>query len=516
MTQQSNTPLSLLRVLIITSSLSSPFIISSCTAFTTQHRINSHFIHTPSSHHISNFNTLQKNDNAIRILQQPPPATTTTTTTSLYATQNKTPSSNTNQQESKLYTVITPQDTQLMPDNESLLQFSNTNPSSSSSTSSSSTSSSTTTTSSVQMLPATTPEGLAWRGVVVILCALWASNFAAAKLILQEPGVDTSLYALARFSIAALALLPGSIRSIVKNQSLDWDTAKGAAICGSWVAFGYLGQSIGLLTTSASKSCVICSMHCVFVAILAEALRVQRVNHLISTGVLDAEEEDKKNTSFNLLRLVPAAVAVLGVSIVELNGAEAPTIGDAISFAQPIGFGLGYFQLEQLMRKRPQAALPVSCIKLMVVAFASLGLFELSPLLHLSSDAAVVAASATATATAATTTTLPTLSIPDFTPILSSQTATAGILYTGLITTAAALWVESIAFQRVPAVDASIILTTEPLFAAGASAVTLGETFVMSDYVGASLIIGACVLAVLLEEEGEENEGEDAVLEGKS
>lgn len=38
-------------------------------------------------------------------------------------------------------------------------------------------------------------SGLAWRGVVGVLCALWASNFAAAKLIIAEPGVDSSLYA---------------------------------------------------------------------------------------------------------------------------------------------------------------------------------------------------------------------------------------------------------------------------------------------------------------------------------
>jgi hypothetical protein len=38
-------------------------------------------------------------------------------------------------------------------------------------------------------------DGLAWRGVVGVLCALWASNFAAAKLIIAEPGVDSSLYA---------------------------------------------------------------------------------------------------------------------------------------------------------------------------------------------------------------------------------------------------------------------------------------------------------------------------------
>lgn len=32
-------------------------------------------------------------------------------------------------------------------------------------------------------------SGLVWRGVVAILCALWASNFAAAKLIMAEPGM---------------------------------------------------------------------------------------------------------------------------------------------------------------------------------------------------------------------------------------------------------------------------------------------------------------------------------------
>mmetsp|Transcript_25642 Transcript_25642/g.36164 ORF Transcript_25642/g.36164 Transcript_25642/m.36164 type:complete len:460 (+) Transcript_25642:233-1612(+) len=312
-------------------------------------------------------------------------------------------------------------------------------------------------------------DGLLWRGVVVVLCALWASNFAAAKLVMAEPGVDSSLYALSRFSVAALALLPGAVNA-VRRGMISMETAKGAAICGSWVAFGYLGQTLGLLSTTASRSCVICTLHCVFVAIVAEWTRVQTSNIAVP---------------FNLMRLVPAAVAVTGVAIVELQGAGgAPTIGDALSFAQPIGFGLGYLQLEELMRKQPEAALPVSAIKLIVVALASFVMFELSPLLN-SAD-----------------TWAPT--IPNFTPILTSPTALAGILYTGLITTAFALWIESIAFKRVPATDASIILTTEPLFAAAAGALTLGETFGMSDYVGATLIVGACILAVLLDEEDAE------------
>jgi len=173
---------------------------------------------------------------------------------------------------------------------------------------------------------------------------------------------------------------------------------------------------------------------------------------------------------------------VLGVAIVELKGAGgSPTIGDALSFAQPIGFGTGYLLLEKIMAKRPEAALPVSAIKLATVAVASLILFEVSPLINGGSINDLA------------------FRIPDFSPILSSSVATGGILYTGLITTALALWVESVTFAKVPAKDASLILTTEPLFAAGCGAVALGETFGTSDYIGASLIVGACVLSIFLD-----------------
>eukprot|EP00980_Cylindrotheca_fusiformis_P028830 scaffold22653_cov119-Cylindrotheca_fusiformis.AAC.11 len=313
-------------------------------------------------------------------------------------------------------------------------------------------------------------EPVAWRGVIVILCALWASNFAATKLVTNEPGIDSSLYAIARFGVAAAALAPGAFGSL-KKTDMDGETLKAAIICGAWVAFGYLGQTVGLMTTTASRSCVICSLNCVFVAVLAELWRVQR---------------SKVETQFDLKRLVPAALAVVGVAIVELKGqGGAPTIGDALSFAQPIGFGMGYLTLEELMVEKPDAALPISAIKLAVVALASLVLFEATPVLNGASDFAIT--------------------LPDFSPIFASPLAIGGILYTGLITTAASLWVESIAFTKVPATDATIILTTEPLIAAFVGALTLGETFGASDYVGASLIIGACVVAILSNNHGEEN-----------
>lgn len=328
-------------------------------------------------------------------------------------------------------------------------------------------------------------EPLAWRGVIVVLCALWASNFAVAKLVMAEPGVDSALYALSRFGMAATSLAPFAIRSVVKSQDsletdlepiMDLDTLKSAIICGSWVAFGYLGQTLGLLTTTASKSCVICSMHCVFVAVVAEIWRVQKASE---EAVIGNNDDD---TRFDVMQLLPAAVAVIGVAIVELKGAGgSPTIGDALSFSQPIGFGMGYLILENIMARKPEAALPVSAIKLTVVTLASFLMFEASPLLHGGTLSDI------------------SFRIPDFSPILQSPVAIGGILYTGLITTALALVVESIAFVKVPATDASLILTTEPLFAAGCGAVALGETFGTSDYIGASLIVVACALSIFLD-----------------
>ena len=80
-------------------------------------------------------------------------------------------------------------------------------------------------------------ESLVWRGAVVGLCAVWASNFPATKLILAEPGIDgdSMLFAVARFSTATLALLPFAIQQL---RAADPAILRGSAVCGAWVAFG--------------------------------------------------------------------------------------------------------------------------------------------------------------------------------------------------------------------------------------------------------------------------------------
>jgi hypothetical protein len=94
---------------------------------------------------------------------------------------------------------------------------------------------------------------------------------------------------------------------------------------------------------------------------------------------------------------------------------------------------------------------------------------------------------------------------PDLNAIFASEPVRMEVEYTGLVTTALALWVESIAFAKVPATDASINLTMETLIAAGFGAMaSRGDTFGMSNYVGASMIVGACVAATVLDAPGSE------------
>lgn len=84
---------------------------------------------------------------------------------------------------------------------------------------------------------------------------LWASNFAVVKTILQEPGIDPAMYAAVRFSLAAIALLPQTVASF-RNRDL---ATKGLLI-GFCIFLAYVGQAIGLLSSTANKVILLCNI----------------------------------------------------------------------------------------------------------------------------------------------------------------------------------------------------------------------------------------------------------------
>merc|ERR1711965_201852 len=75
-----------------------------------------------------------------------------------------------------------------------------------------------------------------------------------------------------------------------------------------------------------------------------------------------------------------------------------------------------------------------------------------------------------------------------------SNNAMLSLGYISIITTALAIGIQSYAFKQVSATDSSIILATEPVWAAGAATMLLGERLGVVELAGGCLIIFACII----------------------
>lgn len=263
-----------------------------------------------------------------------------------------------------------------------------------------------------------------WKGAMMLICIIWSTNFAVIKQLFDAlpPGVlDPSLYTAIRFTIAAVVMSPGAVGSLNKPGLV-----MNGILAGLCVFTGYFGQSIGLMHSTANKAAFFCSMNVVWVALVS--------------GVMT--KSFKKKTWLAVL------LAVSGVGFLELRGTVVPSINDLWLLLQPLGFGTGYLVLERNMRDYPGSARAITSLKLITLSILT-----------------IIWALANGH------------SPQDVLPIFQNKVATLSILYTSLVTTAFAIYLQSIVFKKVTSTDASIILTTEPiwatLFSAGQSVVLL-------------------------------------------
>eukprot|EP00747_Dinoflagellata_sp_TGD_P058161 gnl/TRDRNA2_/TRDRNA2_150994_c4_seq1.p1 gnl/TRDRNA2_/TRDRNA2_150994_c4~~gnl/TRDRNA2_/TRDRNA2_150994_c4_seq1.p1 ORF type:complete len:134 (+),score=27.97 gnl/TRDRNA2_/TRDRNA2_150994_c4_seq1:50-403(+) len=72
---------------------------------------------------------------------------------------------------------------------------------------------------------------------------------------------------------------------------------------------------------------------------------------------------------------------------------------------------------------------------------------------------------------------------------LLQPAALGGILWTGLISTALTIPMQASALKKMPASDAIMIISTEPLWAAGFASLFLGERLENSALIGGGLIL---------------------------
>lgn len=84
---------------------------------------------------------------------------------------------------------------------------------------------------------------------------------------------------------------------------------------------------------------------------------------------------------------------------------------------------------------------------------------------------------------------------------LHEPSVVAGVLYTGLISTALTVLLQTRALSMLPATDSSVIVATEPLWAAGFATILLGEVLDTNAQIGGAMILAGCLSNVLLPED---------------
>lgn len=322
-----------------------------------------------------------------------------------------------------------------------------------------------------------------WRAILLLLCILWATNFPVIKLIYQlVPNMDSPLLLATRFSIASIFFIPS-----IGAASKDLSFLKAGSLMCLPILFGHIGQAQGLVTSTADKGAFIGSLSVVWVALLdtlitrkvklqtwvssilavvGECLHYWRVP--IFPPILSLRQLCSLNALMQLHICTPHTTTTTlthaGTAFLELEGNTPPSLGDLWFTLQPIGYGLGYILLEQLLKKFPSNADAATGLKMGSVS---------------------VAAVAWSAANGHT--------LADLQPLVESPVALACMLYISCITAALATAVQSYVFKRVPATEVTIVLSLEPVFASIGAAYILGEQLDSSEVTGGALIIAACI-----------------------
>lgn len=309
------------------------------------------------------------------------------------------------------------------------------------------------------------------RGLLLFSSILYGTNFPLGRIMNEAmpPSAATST----RMLFAALALAPFILQLAPALRST-------ALLCGCFTALGYVTQSLALVDTPAATVAFLGAVTVIVCPALAVIVDGKKL------GLADAPQV-----------WLAAALALAGVGVLELGGgAEAGVTmaaGDVFSVLQAVGFGTSFFITERMMTKDPTQALPITATQCAVAALVS-GVWALGDGLGVNVGGLSIAGpeggwlldEAKRQAYA-----LPGLLLqPDGSTL---RTVCYAALWTGLITTAANRIAETTALGRLNSAEASVLLATEPLWAALFASLYIGEALGPNDVAGGALLVGACL-----------------------
>jgi len=266
-----------------------------------------------------------------------------------------------------------------------------------------------------------------------------------------------------RMVLASLALSPFLFRLSPKLrlQSL---------LCGCFTALGYITQSLALVDVSPAT-----------VAFLGA------VTVLVCPALEAFVEQKPMSITDRPQTWLAAFLCLSGVGILEFYD---PNIGgfsldenvgwgDVLAIIQAIGFGTSFFLTERMMRDEPDQALPITAVQVSVTAFLSM--------LWCFNDGWIWNNSGNNLS----------YGLPGLFLDPSLQSAAGAVAWTGFITTAMNRFIETTSLGKVESAEASVVLATEPLWAALFAALWLQYNFSLNDYIGGAIIVVACLVNTL-------------------
>jgi len=292
--------------------------------------------------------------------------------------------------------------------------------------------------------------------LMLLTAILWGSNFPAVKATM-DAGLTPAAAAALRFSIAAVALLP----LLKVEKTLPPNLVKGGLECGVWLAIGYISQALALQDLPAGAVAFICALQVVLVPI---------INTL-------------NGAAFTPRLILAASLALGGVGLLEfgsIGSVDAASVAPSLSatllaFLQPIGFGISYLRIEKFMREYPDNGLQLSSLQLISNAAIAVSwcIFMSFGDGGLSSDIAA----------------------------LQQLPVVGGLMYTGLISTALTVLLQTRALGKIPASSASVITSTEAFWASLLAAVLFGEVLDTNCKIGGAMILLGCLANTMLPED---------------
>jgi len=265
--------------------------------------------------------------------------------------------------------------------------------------------------------------------LLIFVTVIWGSTFAVIKETIQT--VPVPILLAVRFSFAALFLL------WVKPER---KTLIPGLILGLLSFAGYATQSVGMLTTSASKAAFITGLSVILTPIVGAIWLRHRVP---------------------LRAWLAAILALVGLGLMTLNPTEGLAVGDLWVLGTALAYALYIVYLGEIAAHHK----PIVLTSLQIIVVAALSWGWAVPHLGVLKEL--------------------------------SSSALSALLYLALFATALVLWLQALAQRVVPAYVAALIFALEPVFAAIFAYFMLGETLSPQGWLGGGLVVMAMILGGL-------------------